>query len=1447
MRKSELVTLHFDLSHCPQNVPFTLLTGDGKRHPLTAYSDAPGKMEEHRRQNKALGLIPEPQVHRITHFIEDAPLDAEHLSMRRVEYPSLDGHPLPELALVFFHIPAQHRRRSARPCGAMLKKAVHPMALTYYGVSADAVDDADSEDIHLAADSIKPPYETAKSIIFNHPEIGTVNPAVAKYVFDNHVNHTQDFQDLVEYIQNHPPESGQTWYQKTYATWINPDTGKEEPIPANEDLVYKDGQKASWPTLEGTPVIPLYDLTDSYNSTDGGVVAAAAPAVQKILIATKNDETLNGQLWTKQAGQTQKSETHVAPAPSPGPVNAKAAPQAAGATAADTAKGFAIKNTTSSYGLYLYDDELTYDYGAKTLSFPVKNWPNRYLGAYVQFFKADGTAIKRQDIPGWVDSLPDFLQGALEPSATKNYLDWISSGNMIFGIPTPFLTNKADLSFLWPQEATRAEVLLGGLGVACGFKDWDTDVDIVGVLGTGVVCYGVSALSMVLTVYIVNPLVWGLKGDAKIAFYIVCGLVGVNAIILGGLGYKTSMGKYILSKLATMAVSIIFGIAVQKILQAVYKEALLVIIGEAVAEITTEEALGEIPVAGWALKIASVSADIAAMTATTIECLASPATYKLEVLHTMDLNVTVTPDPAHGKPGVNPVWPLVSDHYVIQVKYPQGNGQDGGTTYTKAGPMPGQHDQPIAVTFSQIPAGGKIEVVASIYSDTDWLAGIWDSGWQNADPDKDDKLNISGAIKENLVPLTADTIYSQKQFLAYSEEQKHFWEVTIFTISDTLAADLDRGIVSDALRQAFKDNGNTLSANVTVTVTAAGNSWTLTDVDRATVYTIVKRQIYAEDGQTLYELAVQDTTHAAPGIPDVIYDCGPDGHRLCDRVNLTINNKEYQLGYAWRASGQNLPRDYGTAPDNGQMYTFQSISTLGSPQASIIEPERGFSNAACLAFDQFGLTALFDLAQTPYAAELNKGGPVPADIAAEFAKFSLPLPEGTIVTVLTVDQAWDLGLAGQDPLYSLRLTQVIKDGVWQTVINVYSYPVPRLDNFYLDSRTYTPDNPLYYLRGVSFATGRTTFDYDTKKSWGCFQNVTITALAVHPQGYIVGADYDNHKLLTLRLPPEAVDDKDAPIAMPLSGEGLREGLMNKPVALTVTADGRILILEEGNRRIQAFDVKGNAVPCFSVGQTPFAIDAAFAATLDSRTVTTALIQAFQMNVTPAVASLFTSDSSSVAALNNGQVDDTLKAAFVNYGYGQATDTFTAVVTQADMLWLVTDTTTGAVYDVRALADHYGITSLYAFNAFALAINVKAAGLEWIIDDTANAMTFDVSKQDKEANLKVQRLVSVMPLRDEGAADITYLDLAAELKGYIYCLSQCTQGDTKVFRLDIYNPDGTVLLTQPQTGVNAEKMTVDQWRSLFTMNLEKFLGPGGRTEPGISEWEPSTPAAPTSNS
>ena len=93
-------------------------------------------------------------------------------------------------------------------------------------------------------------------------------------------------------------------------------------------------------------------------------------------------------------------------------------------------------------------------------------------------------------------------------------------------------------------------------------------------------------------------------------------------------------------------------------------------------------------------------------------------------------------------------------------------------------------------------------------------------------------------------------------------------------------------------------------------------------------------------------------------------------------------------------------------------------------------------------------------------------------------------------------------------------------------------------------------------------------------------------------------------------------------------------------------------------------------------------------------------------------------------------------------------------------------------------------------------------------------------------------------------DTVYLDLASEFKGFLYVLSQLGNE----YRLDVYHPeqaDSTPICTT--RGVNAAKLTVDLWRSVYTLNFEQVLQQPGNTlppfaEPSVSLWLPDLKTA-----
>jgi hypothetical protein len=96
-----------------------------------------------------------------------------------------------------------------------------------------------------------------------------------------------------------------------------------------------------------------------------------------------------------------------------------------------------------------------------------------------------------------------------------------------------------------------------------------------------------------------------------------------------------------------------------------------------------------------------------------------------------------------------------------------------------------------------------------------------------------------------------------------------------------------------------------------------------------------------------------------------------------------------------------------------------------------------------------------------------------------------------------------------------------------------------------------------------------------------------------------------------------------------------------------------------------------------------------------------------------------------------------------------------------------------------------------------------------------------------------------------ARPATYLDLAVDRDGHFLVLLFLGNGDAVAdYRLDLYTPDGRRLSST--AGVNAARIALDAWRNLYTLDYSHLLGPGGRTEPGVSVWRPQSTSAQSSS-
>ena len=143
---------------------------------------------------------------------------------------------------------------------------------------------------------------------------------------------------------------------------------------------------------------------------------------------------------------------------------------------------------------------------------------------------------------------------------------------------------------------------------------------------------------------------------------------------------------------------------------------------------------------------------------------------------------------------------------------------------------------------------------------------------------------------------------------------------------------------------------------------------------------------------------------------------------------------------------------------------------------------------------------------------------------------------------------------------------------------------PAADGYYLDTQGVG-----LFVRPVSFGPG--TFDLQASTSVAQFpaQSGPI-GISLHPAGYAAAVNRDRNVLQIVALAPAAVADAQAPMALAYGGAGSRVGLLSDPTGVAVMPNGVFVVLEQGNARVQAFDVNGNSVAQFK-GQPVFALRA----------------------------------------------------------------------------------------------------------------------------------------------------------------------------------------------------------------------------------------------------------------
>ena len=352
---------------------------------------------------------------------------------------------------------------------------------------------------------------------------------------------------------------------------------------------------------------------------------------------------------------------------------------------------------------------------------------------------------------------------------------------------------------------------------------------------------------------------------------------------------------------------------------------------------------------------------------------------------------------------------------------------------------------------------------------------------------------------------------------------------------------------------------------------------------------------------------------------------------------------------------------------------------------------------------------------------------------------------------------------------------------------------------------------------------------------------------------VIACSWQRHKLMLATLPAAAVPDDDAPVALMVSGEGLRQGLVQGPRALAVAPDGRILVLESLNRRVQAFDSRGNPVPSFTpAGAIAEVTTTTVEADLDAGRVPQALQTALQ---DAGATYRCTIPASFADQLDRGRFtagDDllaTLAADGITLAYDPDAMQDPALSAQITLVepgrsWVLTDPR-GQQWQVRTGGDGLDVFARIT----AAQVQVEQSGRQWLIVDSLGGGAWRLAPATADpGTTQIRTALSFFPLRGMRERDVTYLDLAVEAQGYVYVLAYQNDGSAPTdYLLDVYGPDGRLVLRTPDPSVTATpqnvvagKLAVDLFRNVYALTYQTLLSPAGTPQPGLAHWVPTPP-------
>ena len=741
-------TLHFDLSR---------LDADGE-HIL--HTDAVHyTLQKHTPETLAKTAFGSDGYNIPTHYAEDV----SFTSNKAHAFHVTTTHPErgPGFIMAALHIPQAARDKAGKEAR---EKGLYADAQTRRSFR-DAGDVCSQQD--EITDDFLTGFDSAKALVFHHPEISSLDPDTAAKV-EVHINNSSAVSNLASQICSlGPAYEHDDAYDDGWCVLVPlKDADGNPKLDANNNQIYD------------------YQFNPDLNTY-------IRDAVHEVLKAVKNDQDLNGVMYTSHPVGSDENE----------PVEDDSDNSTGSTKRHNLRDGENLTATFTGYrhNVHYMAPSLT-SVSPREFSIVLANWNFLWYGLYVEYLDAAGNPISVSESGSFVSSINSLAQTASDSGSNvspgaglaptfSSFLENLESDTMkweavvqspptLFGVPLP-TANKYYITL--PDGAVSVRLSLCGPG-AFG------KVDYSAALLPGI---ALSILfNMCLPMYFLwsgsgldeNASLWDIIKRPSNMFSIL--MVGINAINTvmnfndaNGLGLLCSL-ESLLAKLTQCLIQVMVNGTVSGMKDwFVEKE-------------SEEQADEAIPFLGWAVRILTVVGTIADMNISVAEVCTLPVAIQNTVTFTNTVELTVNCDSGYFQ------FPDKATYYEVRFKitdsdYPTAAfiGYDLDAA-TRAGTQ-------FTVNISNIPTSGldtdKVEIWFYDDRNKGFLAAHGIADFSNSTSSSTANIPAEITIIQNPYPIDANTVYHQARKLAYSNGN-YVWRKTGLTDPAPVSPDCSAGL-----------------------------------------------------------------------------------------------------------------------------------------------------------------------------------------------------------------------------------------------------------------------------------------------------------------------------------------------------------------------------------------------------------------------------------------------------------------------------------------------------------------------------------------------------------------------------------------------------------------------------------------------------------------------------